>query len=99
VSKTLFIAGAALVALASPAFAQEFGQRLEAPRESSPKFGTGPVIAPEVGHPPAFGGEPAPKRKAKTSASVKGGVIESPQLSSATQQQETPVQSKGNPAG
>jgi hypothetical protein len=93
VSKTLFIAGAALFALATPALAQQFGQPLEAPRESSPKFGTGPVIAPEVGHPPAFGGEPVAKKPAKKGPepTYKGGVIEAPKLSSATQRQEPPV--------
>jgi len=92
VSKTLFIVGAAVIALAAPAMAQQFGQPLEAPRESSPKFGTGPVIAPEVGHPPAFGGEPVTKKAAKKpEPTVKGGVIEAPKLSSATQQQEPPV--------
>ena len=93
-SKTLFIAGAAVIALATPALAQQFGQPLEAPRESSPKFGTGPVVAPEVGHPPAFGGEPVkkPAAKAKTAQpTYKGGVIEAPALSSATQRQEPPV--------
>ena len=91
-SKTLFIAGAALFALATPALAQQFGQPLEAPRESSPKFGTGPVVSPEVGHPPAFGGEPVVKKAAKKlEPTVKGGVIEAPKLSSATQQQEPPV--------
>jgi len=92
VSKTLFVAGAAVIALASPAMAQQFGQPLEAPRESSPKFGTGPVIAPEVGHPPAFGGEPVAKKAVKKpEPTVKGGVIEAPKLSSATQRQEPPV--------
>jgi hypothetical protein len=94
-SKTLIIAGAALIAMAGSALAQDFGQPLQAPRQSSPKFGVGPVITPEVGHPPAWGGEPA-KRVKKQTATVKGGVIEAPQPSAGEQKQEAPVFAKGN---
>lgn len=97
-SKSLIIAGAALIALATPAFAQDFGQPLEAPRQSSPKYGTGPVITPEVGHPPAWGGQPAPKRTKKQVATAKGGVVEAPQPTVKEQKQEPPVFAKGTGA-
>lgn len=90
--KTVFVVGA-LAVMAAPALAsaQDFGQPLPAPRQSSPKFGTGPVVSPEYGTPPSWEYNPKPVAKTRTDPKV----IAAPASSSPLQKVERPVQAPG----